>query len=129
MYQSIQIIGNLGSDIELRYTPAGTAVATFRMAANEKYTVDGEKREKVVWFRVTLWKTDAENAAKYLTKGSQVMVVGQMEAPNAYVNKSGEPAASNEVTCRTIKYLSKGGANGSNEANATPATDDGSIPF
>ena len=129
MYQSIQIIGNLGSDVELRFTPAGTPVATFRMAANEKYTVDGEKREKVVWFRVNLWKADAENADKYLAKGSQVMVVGQMEAPNAYVNKAGEPAASNEVTCRTIKYLSKGGANGSNEAASSSGNDDSSIPF
>ena len=129
MFQSITIIGNLGSDIELRYTPAGTPVATFRMAANEKYTVDGEKREKVVWFRVTLWKADAENAAKYLAKGSQVMVVGQMEAPSAYINKAGEPASNNEVTCRTIKYLSgRAGANGSTEA-AQSSGDDSSIPF
>jgi len=101
------LIGNLGSDPELWHTAAGTPVCSFRMAVNKKYTTtDGEQREKSTWFRVTVWKNLAELVNKYLTKGSQVFVLGEIEDPSMYTNRAGEPAASLEVTSHLVKFLS-----------------------
>ena len=106
MYQQIILIGNLGSDPELRHTASGTPICSFRLAVNKHWTTqDGEKREKTIWFRVSTWQKQAEVVHQYLTKGRQVMVIGEVEEASAYVNKAGEPAASLEVTARLIKFL------------------------
>jgi single-strand DNA-binding protein len=106
MYQQIILIGNLGSDPELRHTASGTPICSFRLAVNKHWTTqDGEKREKTIWFRVSTWQKQAEVANQYLTKGRQVMVIGEVEEPSAYINKAGESAASLEVTARLIKFL------------------------
>ena len=109
MYQQIILIGNLGSDPELRHTASGTPVCAFRMAVNKRWvTPEGEKREKTVWFRVTTWKKQAEIVNQYLTKGKQVMVIGEVEEASVFVNKAGDPAASLEVTATTIKFMGGG---------------------
>ena len=107
MYQQITLIGNLGADPEMRYTPNGLPVTSFRMAVSRSWTgQDGQRQEKTVWFRVTAWRKLAETASQYLTKGSKVLVVGEMEDPNAYIDKDGKPRASLEVTASTIRFLS-----------------------
>lgn len=121
MYQQIILIGNLGNDPEMRYTPAGTAVCAFRLAVNKRWTTpEGEKREKTVWFRVTTWKKQAEFVNQYLTKGRLVMVIGEVEEASAFVNKAGEPAASLEVTAHEVKAL--GGNHTDNSEAATAQT-------
>ena len=78
-FNKIIIVGNLGKDPELRYTPQGVAVCDFSMATNErKRDKSGEFQEVATWFRVTLWRNQAENAAKYLKKGSQVFIEGRL---------------------------------------------------
>lgn len=78
-FNKIIIVGNLGRDPELRYTPQGTAVCDFSMATNErKRDKSGEFQEVATWFRITLWRNQAENAAKYLKKGSQVYIEGRL---------------------------------------------------
>ncbi|HJS51202.1 MAG TPA: single-stranded DNA-binding protein [Pyrinomonadaceae bacterium] len=78
-FNKIIIVGNLGKDPELRYTPQGVAVCDFSMATNEKKRdKSGEFQEVATWFRVTLWRNQAENAAKYLKKGSQVFIEGRL---------------------------------------------------
>lgn len=78
-FNKITIIGNLGRDPELRYTPQGVAVCTFTMATNEKRKDNsGETKEIVTWFRVTAWRVMAENISKYLTKGSLVYIEGRL---------------------------------------------------
>lgn len=78
-FNKIILVGNLGKDPELRYTPAGVAVCDFSMATNErKRDKSGEFQEVATWFRITLWRTQAENAAKYLKKGSQVYIEGRL---------------------------------------------------
>ena len=78
-FNKITIVGNLGRDPELRYTPQGSAVCSFSMATNEKRRdKSGEMQDVTTWFRVTLWKNQAENAAKYLTKGSPVYIEGRL---------------------------------------------------
>ena len=78
-FNKIILIGNLGRDPELRYTPQGVAVCSFSMATNEKRRdKSGELQDLTTWFKVTLWRQQAENAAKYLTKGSPVYIEGRL---------------------------------------------------
>lgn len=78
-FNKIILVGNLGRDPELRYTPQGLAVCDFSMATNErKKDKSGEYHDVPTWFRVTLWRNQAENAAKYLKKGSQVYIEGRL---------------------------------------------------
>ena len=78
-FNKIIIVGNLGRDPELRYTPQGVAVCNFSVATNEKKRdKSGEMQDVTTWFRVTLWRNQAENASKYLTKGSPVYVEGRL---------------------------------------------------
>ncbi|MBX3012048.1 MAG: single-stranded DNA-binding protein [Caldilineaceae bacterium] len=106
MYQQITLIGNLGSDPELRHTASGVPVCSFRLAVNKQWHAqDGDQKEKVTWFRVTAWQKLAEVVHAHLSKGRRVLVVGEVESPQAYVSKTGELAATNEVTARTIRFL------------------------
>lgn len=98
MYQSVTIAGNLGRDVELRYTKDGVAVANFSVAVNNY-------KDEVVWFRVAAWRETAEACSQYLQKGSKVLVVGTIEA-SAWTDKEGNARASLELTARTVKFLS-----------------------
>ena len=105
-YQQITILGNLGRDPEMRYTQSGTPVASFSVATSQRWTTqDGNKQEKTVWFRVSAWRKLAELCEQYLAKGRQVMVVGEMEEPHVFQDKSGEYRSSLELTARTIQFL------------------------
>jgi single-strand DNA-binding protein len=78
-FNKIILVGNLGRDPELRYTPDSVAVCDFSMATNErKKDKQGEYHDVPTWFRVTLWRKQAENASKYLKKGSQVYIEGRL---------------------------------------------------
>ncbi len=78
-FNKIILVGNLGRDPELRYTPQGAAVCSFSMATNEKRRdKSGEQQDITTWFKVTLWRERAETAAKYLTKGSSVYIEGRL---------------------------------------------------
>jgi len=106
MYQQVTMMGRLGSDPELRHTASGVPVCSFRLAIQKQWQgQDGQLREKVTWVRVTAWQKLAEVVSEYLAKGRQVLVIGDLENPQAYVSKSGELAATNEVTARTIRFL------------------------
>lgn len=106
MYQQLTLIGNLGSDPELRHTATGVPVCTFRLAVHKQWNAqDGEQKEKVTWFRVTAWQKLAEVVHDHLGKGRRVLVIGEVENAQAYVSKTGELAATNEVTARTIRFL------------------------
>jgi single-strand DNA-binding protein len=78
-FNKIIVVGNLGRDPELRYTPQGVAVCSFSMATNEKRRdKSGEMQDITTWFKITLWREKAETAAKYLTKGSPVYIEGRL---------------------------------------------------
>jgi single-strand DNA-binding protein len=79
-FNKIILVGNLGRDPELRYTPQGIAVCSFSMATNERRRDKaGEVQDVTTWFKVTLWRQSAENAAKFLTKGSSVYIEGRLQ--------------------------------------------------
>ena len=120
MYQQLTIVGRLGRDPELRYTPTGTAVCTFNVATDRVWTQNEQKHEETTWHRVTTWKAQAENCAKYLAKGSMVLVTGTVKA-NAYTPKNGgEPAASLEVNAENVKFLTRAEADSMSGGNSTP---------
>ena len=78
-FNKIIIVGNLGRDPELRYTPQGSAVCDFSVATNEKKRDKaGELQDVTTWFKITLWGKQAENGSKYLTKGSPVYIEGRL---------------------------------------------------
>lgn len=101
------IVGNLGSDPELRYLQSGLAVCNFRVAVNERWRdrQRDEWRERTTWYRVAVWGAQAENCNTYLSKGRRVLVTGNVSA-NAYINNNGEAAASLELTARDVRFLS-----------------------
>jgi single-strand DNA-binding protein len=107
MYQQITLIGNLGRDPEMRYTPSGVAVTNFSVATSRSWTgQDGQRQEKTVWFRVATWRRLAETCNQYLTKGQRVLVIGEMEEPSTWTDQEGNTRASLEVTARNVQFLS-----------------------
>ena len=114
-YQKIIIVGNLGRDPEMRYTPDGTPVTNFSVATNRRWTqADGSSGEETTWFRVTAWDRQAEIAAKYLHRGRQVMVEGRLRpdkatgSPHIWTGRDGEVRASYEITAGRIIFLQGG---------------------
>ena len=110
MYQQITLIGNLGNDPEMRYTPSGVPVASFNLAVNRSWTgQDGQKQDKTTWFRISVWQKQAEIVSQYLSKGRQVLVIGEMEDARAYTDKDGNLRASLEVRASQVRFLGQAG--------------------
>jgi single-strand DNA-binding protein len=147
------LVGNLGRDAELRYTPGGAAVSTLNMATTETWTdKGGQRQEKTEWHRVVFWGKVAESLTEYLTKGKQVYVEGRLET-RQWNDKDGNKRYTTEIKGDKIVLLgsagggggrgggggmSRGGgeeslggaqpSHGGNEMPDTPLTDD-DIPF
>ncbi|MBA4379144.1 MAG: single-stranded DNA-binding protein [Anaerolinea sp.] len=126
MYQTTIIVGNLGRDPEMRYTPSGQAVTSFSVATNRQYTNNaGETVKETIWFRVSAWGKQAETCNQYLKKGSKVLVEGRLTAdpatggPRIWTGQEGSARASFEVSAQTVRFLS---SRGEGEA---PPTDEG----
>lgn len=140
MFHTIIIVGNLGKDPEMRYTPSGQAVTSFSVASSRRYSgSDGQMVDETAWFRVSAWGKQAETCNQYLKKGSKVLVEGRLTpdkatgGPRTWQRKDGTTAASFEVTAQTVRFLSpRGEAEGgapmdAGDAAITPAEED--IPF
>ena len=129
MYHKLTIVGYLGRDPEMRYTPDGTAVTNFSVASTRRWNnPDGSKGEETTWFRVAAWRRQAETAAQYLHKGSLVLVEGRLNPnqhgnPRVWKGEDGQPHASFEVTAETIRFLDrKGAGNGNGQPTPAPQT-------
>lgn len=130
-YQQVIIVGNVGRDPELKYLPSGVPVCNFTVAVNERRGTGEERTEKTTWFRVAAWRQLAETVSQYVTKGKQIMVIGTIEA-RAYLDQSGQPQASLELTARDIRFLGSRGDNagaGSYEGGYGNADEITDIPF
>lgn len=115
MYQKTLVIGHLGRDPEMRYTPSGQAVTSFSIATTRKWTdKSGQQQEKTTWFRVTAWDKLGELCNQYLTKGKLVLVEGDIEA-SAFTGQDGQPRAGLELTARNVRFLSGSGQGGEAE--------------
>ena len=108
-FNKITIVGYLGRDPELRYTPQGTAVCNFSVATTEKRkSVGGGMDEHTIWFRITAWGRQAELAAEYLAKGKQVYVEGRLRREE-YTDREGIQRTSLEVNASDIQFLGQRG--------------------
>ena len=104
MYQKTLIVGRLGQDPELHYTPNAIPVVTFSVAVDEGY---GETK-KTIWYRVSAWRKTAEFVAQHCPKGALVFVSGEMNTPKPYQHRDGEWRCNLEMTAREVKLLSGG---------------------
>jgi len=136
MYHTIIVVGNVGRDPEMRYTPGGQAVTNFNVATNREYTAsDGTKVKETIWFRVSAWGKSAEVCNQYLRKGSKVLVEGRLVpdpktgGPRVWTGQNG-PGANFEISANTVRFLSSRGEDeggpGSGEASGEPGEE---IPF
>lgn len=108
----VQLIGNLGRDIELRYTPGGTPVGTLNLATTETWNdKSGQKQEKTEWHRVVLFGKTAENLSEYLTKGKQVYIQGSLQT-RSWDDKDGQKRYTTEIKAFRVVLLGGGGGGG-----------------
>ncbi|MFN0088270.1 MAG: single-stranded DNA-binding protein [Blastocatellia bacterium] len=126
-FNKIMIVGYLGRDPEIRYTPQGTAVCNFSIATSEKRKdKTGEMQDITTWFRVTVWGRQAEVANQYLSKGRQVYVEGRLRMEE-YTDRDGNRRTALEVNASDIQFLtpkgedSGGGAFASHSEPQQPA--------
>ena len=143
-YQKVIIIGNLGSDPEMRYIPSGTAVTTLNVATKEtiakndkpcpagwKESYNGKNWELTTWFRVSVWGKRGESCNQYLKKGSQVQVEGKLKGtavngsqyPRIWTDGNGVPKASFELHALNVVFLggrSEGGGAGAPQDQDEP---------
>ncbi|HZS48150.1 MAG TPA: single-stranded DNA-binding protein [Blastocatellia bacterium] len=104
-FNKISILGNLGRDPELRYTPQGTAVCDFSMATSEKRRdSSGDQQDVTTWFRVTFWGKQAEIASQYLSKGKQVYVEGRL-SQREWTDRDGNKRTSLEVNGTDLHFV------------------------
>jgi single-strand DNA-binding protein len=139
-YQRIILVGNLGRDPEMRYTPGGQPVTSFSIATNRRYTdSQGQTVDETTWFRISVWGKQAESCKQYLTKGKQVLVEGRMIAdkatggPRIFQRQDGTSGTSFEVTADAVRFLGAKTSGGEGEhsgaaAAGAPTTED-EIPF
>ena len=111
-FNKIILVGNLGKDPELRYTPQGDAVCSFSVATNErKKDKSGEFQDVTTWFKVTLWRRLAENAAKYLSKGSPVYIEGRLQVEE-WTDRDNNNRYSLAVQATDMHFISAGRGEG-----------------
>jgi len=129
MYQSTTIVGYLGRDPEMRYTPDGVPVTNFTVAVNRRWTgQDGTPQEKTTWFRVTAWRKLAEVCSQYLSKGRLVLVEGVIDS-SAWIGQDNEPRSRLELTARTVKFLGRREAVAPELEGSVPEIEEEAIPF
>jgi len=142
MFQTVIIVGNLGRDPEMRYTPSGRPVTSFSVATNRQYTNNaGETIKETIWFRVSAWGKQAETCNQYLKKGSKVLIEGRLTAdpntggPRIWTGQDGNPRASFEVMAGAVRFLTPRGEAGEapvvvgDEGGGFAAAEDENIPF
>lgn len=107
------LVGNLGRDAELRYTPGGAPVATLNLATTEVWNdkTSGQKQEKTEWHRIVLWGKSAESLSEYLTKGKQIYVEGRLQT-RKWQDKDGHDKYTTEIRGDRIVLLGGGGGGG-----------------
>ena len=138
------LIGNLGGDPTVRFTPTGTAVANFNIATTERFTnKSGEKEERTEWHRIVAWGKLAEICQQYLKKGKQVYIEGRLQT-RQWEDQQGQKRTSTEIVANNMQMLGRAGdtpagdfGGGSQDFSSEPApqtaaantADDDDLPF
>lgn len=120
-FNKIILVGNLGKDPDLRYTPQGDAVCSFSVATNEKRRDrSGESVDVTTWFKVTLWRKQAENAAKYLKKSSPVYIEGRLQMEE-WTDREGNNRYTLGVQATEMQFISAGNSDRSEPTHSGSA--------
>ena len=107
----VLIIGNVGRDPEMRYTPNGNPVTSFSVATTRRYTAGGEQREETQWFNVSAWNRLAETCNEYVVKGMKVYIEGRLNA-REYIAQDGQTRTSLDVNAFEVQFLNRPGDGG-----------------
>ena len=132
----VMVIGHLGRDPEMRYTPSGRPVTTFTMAVSRSWnTADGERRSETEWFNIVAWGNLAEICKQYLYKGQQVYIEGRLQT-RRWEDKEGQKHTSVEVVANEMMMLGDRRDNSSqsqeetqNDEPSEPVADEDEFPF
>ena len=121
------LIGNLGSDPEVRYTPNGAPVANFSLATSESWNDrnTGERQERTEWHRLVLWRKLAEIAGQYLKKGARIYVEGKLQT-RSWDDQSGQKRYTTEIVVNDMQMLDsrgEGGGSGGRDTGYNPPGD------
>jgi len=140
----VMLIGNLGKDPELRFTPSGRAVAKFSLATSEQWTTpEGQRQDRTEWHNIVVWGKQAETCGQYLSKGRQVYIEGSIRS-RQYDDKEGQKRWITEVVAQRVQFLGGGRGDGAGAGRAAggagggggddvgppaPMPEDDDIPF
>ena len=120
MVNKVILIGNLGQDPELRYTPSGQPVCSMRLATRETWTGrDGQRAERTEWHTVVVWGKQGENCARYLSKGRQVYIEGRIQT-RSWEGRDGQKRYRTEIVANQVVFL-QGGSRAGEPTPPTPA--------
>ena len=106
MYNKVILIGNLTRDVELKYTPSGTAIAKFGLATNRTYkdNMTGENKQEVMFIDITVFGRSAEVANQYLSKGRKVLVEGRLVL-DQWVDSSGQKRSKHSIVAEKVQFM------------------------
>jgi single-strand DNA-binding protein len=117
----VMLIGNLGKDPELRFTPSGRAVAKFSLATSEQWTTpEGQRQDRTEWHNIVVWGKQAETCGQYLSKGRQVYIEGSIRS-RQYDDKEGQKRWITEVVAQRVQFLGGGRGEGAGAGRAAGA--------
>ncbi len=134
-FNKVILLGNLTRDPEVRYTPSGTAVASFALAVNRKYKQGDEMKEEVSYIDIVVFGKQAENCGQYLNKGDAALIEGRLQQRRWDDKETGQKRSKVEVAAQSVTFMPKrqsgghGGGQGHAEPMPEPAVDEGDIPF
>jgi len=129
----IIVVGNLGRDPEMRYTPNGQAVTSFSVATNHRYTTsEGEQRDETEWFSVSVFGRQADACNQYLSKGQKVYVDGRLRS-RSYQAQTGETRFVMEIRADQVRFLDRAAASdvyhSETDKNSTEGVEAEDLPF
>ena len=105
----VMIIGNVGTDPEMRYAPSGNPVTTFRIATSRSFpTSEGERKQETEWFTVVAWNKLAESCNQFLSKGKKVYVEGRLRT-RSWEGQDGQKRSNVEIVAQTVLFLDRAG--------------------
>lgn len=106
MYAQIMIIGNVGTEPEMRYTPSGTSVCNFTVAVNRTWnTAAGEQKQSTTWYKIQAWQRQAEICAQHVKKGDRILVASEIIDCASWIDRDGNARGNIQLVPRTVRFL------------------------
>ncbi len=132
-FNKVILLGNLTRDPEVRYTPNGSAVASFALAVNRKYKQGDETKEEVSYIDIVVFGKQAESCGQYINKGGGALIEGRLQQRRWDDKETGQKRSKVEVAAQTVTFMPKRSGQGGGQGRPEPApeapVDEGDIPF